>query len=122
MDSTEAAPYQKQLLDMQAALLAQLSEQRGGLVSRVEVAAEHFGKPEDSQAQVNTERDTEFAIGEHETASLAAIDAALARIAQGSYGQCTDCGVDIPAARLRAAPQALRCISCQEQFEKHHAA
>jgi DnaK suppressor protein len=74
--------------------------------------------PEDSRAQVNTERDIEFALGEHEIAHLAAIDAALERIAAGSYGECTDCGADIGTARLHVAPEAARCLGCQEKAEK----
>ena len=62
----------------------------------------------------------EFAIAEHETAELNAIDAALKRIDAGNYGECTECGVDIGAARLHAAPEAQRCIPCQEKFEHQH--
>jgi DnaK suppressor protein len=122
MDKQQAAAYQKQLLGMRATLLAQISAQRGGTVSRADAAAEHFGQPEDSRAQVATERELEFALGERETAELGAIDAALGRIEAGSYGQCTACGVSIPAARLQASPEAGRCISCQEKAEQHRPA
>ncbi|MGC1172106.1 TraR/DksA family transcriptional regulator [Polaromonas sp.] len=118
MNSQQAAPYRQQLLAQRTALLAQISAQRGGVVSRADAAAEHFGQPEDSRAQVATEREIEFALGERETAELAAIDAALGRIEAGSYGQCTDCGVSIPAARLQASPEAQRCIPCQEKVEQ----
>lgn len=43
---------------------------------------------------------------------LAEIDAALERIAAGSYGVCERCGVPIPAGRLMARPTATRCVSC----------
>lgn len=122
MDSTQAAPYRQQLLTLQAELLAQLAAQRGGQVSRADVAAEHFGQPEDSHAQTTTERELEFAISEHETAHLGAIDAALARIGAGTYGECTDCGTDIALARLQAQPEALRCIPCQTAYEHAHPA
>lgn len=112
-----SAPYQQQLLGMRSALLAQIAAQRGGTISRADAAANHFGQPEDSRAQVTTERELEFALGERETAELAAIEAALTRIEAGAYGQCTDCGVTIPAARLQASPEALRCIPCQEKAE-----
>ena len=80
MDKTQAAPFRQQLLTQQSELLAQLAAQRGGVIGRAEVAAEHFGQPEDPRAQVATERELEFALGERETAHLAAVDAALARI------------------------------------------
>jgi RNA polymerase-binding transcription factor DksA len=49
---------------------------------------------------------------------LRELEAARARIADGSYGVCADCGADIPVARLRAQPAALRCIACQQRHEK----
>jgi DnaK suppressor protein len=52
---------------------------------------------------------------------LRRIDTALARISEGSYGQCETCGQEIPEARLLAEPTALRCVQCQELFEKTHA-
>ena len=41
------------------------------------------------------------------------IDAALARIARGTYGVCVHCGVDIPAERLEFRPFAAGCVACQ---------
>ena len=48
---------------------------------------------------------------------IRAIDAALLRIAQGSYGVCTECGAAIDVQRLRASPTAQRCVSCQVSYE-----
>ena len=48
---------------------------------------------------------------------LADVEAALARINDGSYGECVDCGVEIPYARLAAYPAAKRCVACQEIAE-----
>jgi DnaK suppressor protein len=52
---------------------------------------------------------------------LRRIDGALARLSEGSYGVCEDCGQRIPEARLQAEPTALRCVRCQELYEKTHA-
>ena len=38
--------------------------------------------------------------------------AALERIKAGDYGECEDCGEDIPPGRLRLDLAALRCVSC----------
>ncbi len=122
MDKTQAAPFRQQLLTQQSELLAQLAAQRGGVIGRAEAAADHFGQPEDPRAQVATERELEFALDEHETAHLAAVEAALARIEAGTYGECTDCGTQITAARLHATPEAARCVHCQEKAEQHRRA
>lgn len=47
-----------------------------------------------------------------------AIEHALLRLAQGRFGDCTDCGGPIEAARLHYEPAAPRCIECQERFER----
>lgn len=51
---------------------------------------------------------------------LRAIDAARARMAEGTYGDCTVCGNDIPYERLEVQPTAERCIGCQGHFERTH--
>ena len=43
---------------------------------------------------------------------------ALERIRNGNYGTCTGCGKKISAARLQIKPEAMRCITCQEQYEE----
>ena len=50
-------------------------------------------------------------------AILADVEAALGRLAEGGYGECVDCGADIPYARLSAYPAAKRCVACQEVAE-----
>lgn len=117
MDATQTAVFREQLLAQQRAVLAQLTAQRGGTIGRAEAAAEHFGHPEDSRAQGATERELEFALDAHETEHLAAIDAALSRIAAGTYGECIDCGADIATDRLQVAPEARRCLACQDSVE-----
>jgi DnaK suppressor protein len=57
-------------------------------------------------------------MAERESAELIAIDEALKRVADGSFGLCVDCGVGIPAARLHANPTALRCMDCQGTLER----
>lgn len=50
---------------------------------------------------------------------LAAVDDALARMRDGTYGRCVDCGNAIAAERLEAIPHAARCISCQRRADLH---
>jgi len=39
---------------------------------------------------------------------------------RGTYGTCLDCGSQIPASRLGAVPEAVRCLDCQRHFEGAH--
>jgi DnaK suppressor protein len=45
-------------------------------------------------------------------ASLAEVDRALEKLAEGSYGRCDDCGQEIAAARLEAMPAKVNCVDC----------
>jgi DnaK suppressor protein len=47
----------------------------------------------------------------------AEIDAALARVGDGTYGVCEDCGRGIPSGRLDARPTATRCVDCAARAE-----
>ena len=49
---------------------------------------------------------------------LAAIDEALGRIDDGSYGLCEECGLDIAEGRLAALPFTRLCVSCQSDRER----
>jgi DnaK suppressor protein len=50
--------------------------------------------------------------------ALDQIDGALKRIEDGSYGQCEECGKEIPKARLEAIPYAAFCVQCASQREE----
>ena len=117
MKQAQLHALQQQLQQQRRELVEQLTRLRGGEVDRSEASAEHFGHVEDSRAQVATEREMEFAMDEHESAAIRAIDLALKRIGTGVYGDCMDCGIEIPIERLEVSPQSLRCIACQEKLE-----
>ncbi|TWU23998.1 RNA polymerase-binding transcription factor DksA [Novipirellula galeiformis] len=54
---------------------------------------------------------------EVESRELSAIEEAIARMEQGLYGDCIDCGKPIPLTRLRAIPYATDCINCRRKSE-----
>jgi RNA polymerase-binding transcription factor DksA len=48
-----------------------------------------------------------------ERTALAEAEAALERLADGTYGRCEDCWKPIAAARLELLPRARCCVQCQ---------
>jgi phage/conjugal plasmid C-4 type zinc finger TraR family protein len=72
------------------------------------------------QAMAALVTDTDNAETNRDIRELQELDAANVRVAEGSYGICNDCGDDIPIARLRAYPGAMRCITCQSVYERTH--
>ena len=93
------------------ARLASLEREFSGIVEAAQDAStddEH--DPEG--ATLAFERQHVAALAQAARAYLADIDAALARLADGSYGSCQACGQPIGAERLAARPAALTCIGC----------
>lgn len=66
----------------------------------------------EDQATQRENDETLDALDERGRHALEAIDAALGRIAAGTYGECARCGETIPDERLRAEPTAPSCIGC----------
>ena len=60
----------------------------------------------------------DIALVSRDLAELANVEQALARIDEGTYGECVDCGNPIPFERLAAYPAARRCVACQENAER----
>ena len=96
-----------------AALLAKLTELEAAAGRLDGIAVETSPDAMDDSAFAN-ERD--LAVGRlvSVTSLLAAVRAALDRIADGSYGECLECGETISAKRLAALPWAAYCRTCQE--------
>lgn len=56
-------------------------------------------------------------LAELEARELSQIERALARIKQGTYGNCEFCQTKIPVARLNALPYSTTCVKCQREME-----
>ena len=71
------------------------------------------------RASTETERSLELRTRDRQRKLLAKINAALARIKEGSYGYCIETGEPIGLKRLDARPIALLSIQAQERHEKY---
>lgn len=96
-------------------LTDQLREQMRG----VRAAAEDRGGPNaEDLSEEDTQSEIDLALMQMASETLRAIEAALRRLEQGKYGNCTACGSPIPEGRLRAMPFAVRCKECEETREE----
>lgn len=66
------------------------------------------------QAQERENDEVVDAIGNETRQSLHAIQVALDKIADGSYGECEKCGEDVGEGRLKAIPEATLCVNCAD--------
>jgi len=69
-------------------------------------------------ASATLDREIDYTLEENSGHVLVALDAALKRIDEGTYGTCTNCGGEIPAERLEAYPWASLCIDCKRKSER----
>jgi len=105
------------LLARRAGLMAQRDAHRAGR-TRSEQARDLLLQDADDAPQRDADREVDLAMADREAVGLLATEAALERLDQGSYGLCSDCGTDIPLARLRLSPTALRCVACETRQER----
>ena len=68
-------------------------------------------------AEADIQEELEFALVQMKSETLNKVNDALARLEQGSYGNCFDCGDEIAEKRLRALPFAVRCKDCEQARE-----
>jgi RNA polymerase-binding protein DksA len=69
-------------------------------------------------ATATLNREIDYTLEENSEHVLAAIDEALTRIEEGTFGTCARCGQAIAEERLEAIPYATRCIDCKRLEER----
>jgi DnaK suppressor protein len=102
-----------------------LNEHRNALLGMVE-RTEDYGREADrdvsqdpaDKASNSYTKELLFSQSTSERNTLKLIEEALARIQDGSYGECLNCSEDIQQKRLDAIPWAPYCIKCQELHEQ----
>jgi RNA polymerase-binding transcription factor len=111
MTKNELEKYKKALEAKQAQIEASLR-------NRDDIAIE---KASDTIDEVQLAGERELAIRnlDRESSLLRKVKAALARIADGSYGTCLHCEEEISPKRMNAVPWTAFCIRCQEAADRH---
>jgi RNA polymerase-binding protein DksA len=69
-------------------------------------------------ATYTLDREIDYTLEENEERVLAAIDGALERIENGTFGTCRTCGQPIAIERLEALPYTTQCIDCKRREER----
>ncbi len=69
-------------------------------------------------AAVTFDREMGYSLESNSGHVLAAIDEALRRIDEGTFGTCARCGKPIAEERLEAMPYATKCIDCKRLEER----
>ncbi|MFN3467677.1 MAG: TraR/DksA family transcriptional regulator [Candidatus Brocadiales bacterium] len=121
MDTKEIASFKKILLSLREKLVGNVNSLQGeALGKNRQDAAGDLSNVPFHMADLGTdnyERDIMIHLMENETEAVKRIDAALAKIEQGTFGICAMCSKKIPKSRLVALPHAEFCLECQRKEE-----
>ncbi len=102
----------KELEDERDSAIAELrkygADPHSERVDRIAGVDENFA----DSASATAERSEIFALIDKTRERLADAERALARMDEGTYGQCEHCGREIAEARLEARPLSVRCVEC----------
>jgi DnaK suppressor protein len=110
MDRKHLDRYKRALLEKRGAVSVTSAEAE----SPIPAAGRQQGDPVD---QANADAEAELQIRLHETNGrlLRAVEGALSRIRQGTFGICETCQKPITRARLEAVPWTRHCCDCKER-------
>ena len=128
MRATKAAKTSAVATGRYADLKQMLEDRRKEILSEVQGRirdqreADAWGKVNEvldagESSEADIQEDIEFALIQMKAETLTKINDALARLEDGAYGNCSDCGGEISDKRLRALPFAVRCKDCEEGRE-----
>ncbi len=113
MNPRQLEYFRQKLMRWRAELVAESSE------TLQHLKEESLLKPDiTDRASLETERAIELRTRDRERKLVSKIDAALARIADGSYGYCAESSEPIGLRRLEARPTATLSLDAQERHER----
>jgi RNA polymerase-binding transcription factor DksA len=114
------AEAKRRLLERGRQLRADIERERGKFDADRDAARNETVRDPGDASVADVTMDTDLAEIQRDVQELDDINAALARVATGTYGTCTDCGRPIDPSRLERVPQAARDLECQQLFDKRH--
>ncbi len=119
MNQAEMENFRQQLLHLSKRIKGEFSDLQGEALRGVGgTASGNLSDVPLHLADLGTdafEQDVSLSLLANEQQLLEEIAAAFARMEQGTYGRCENCGQEIGKERLRAVPYARFCITCASQ-------
>ncbi|MBI4670554.1 MAG: TraR/DksA family transcriptional regulator [Chloroflexi bacterium] len=106
------------MLDLQG-IHRELVQARAEMLARAQATVETAKGDDADLAAIAQNNEQVLWLAKDAQARLAAIESALLRIEQGTYGACVNCGSAIPAERLYAIPTTLCCVACQNKLGRN---
>jgi RNA polymerase-binding transcription factor len=115
MDKKKLDTFKKRLEERQQSLRKMVSRtEEDGRIADQDAAAADIA----DRAASSYTKEFLFSQSNNDRQLLQMVETALARIREGSFGECVSCGNEINPKRLEAVPWTRYCIECQEKLEK----
>jgi DnaK suppressor protein len=107
----------KMLLGKRQEIIKEIEESLGQSLTEDQQRRLESARDVGDQALMDLERELGISLMEMRNRRRQAIDEALMRLHEGTYGICAECGVEISEKRLQAVPFAKLCVECQSRAE-----
>ena len=107
----------KMLLGKRQEIIREIEESLGQSLTEDQQRRLESARDVGDQALMDLERELGISLMEMRNRRRQAIDEALMRLHEGTYGMCAECGVEISEKRLQAVPFAKLCVECQSKEE-----
>ena len=122
MSAVDTARFEQVLREERQRVLDAISylheETPGSLEDETEEIVGNSDNHLGDTASATLDREIDYSLEENSEQVLRAIDVALQRIEEGTYGTCETCGKPISEERLEAIPYATQCIDCRRKGER----
>jgi len=115
---SELAAVRAELIADRERLLEEIAIAEKGLADLIRDSGDGAGDDQADAGSKTFEREHEMSLANNARDMLEQVDHALARITDGSYGVCENCGKPIGKYRLQAFPRATLCRTCKEAEER----
>jgi DnaK suppressor protein len=110
--------FLKQASEMLEEMKRSLMREMQGRVREETEGIKDEGRDTYDLASDERDREINFILNDREREKLVAIDEALQRIADKTYGICESCEGEIQLGRLKILPFTRLCVKCQEENER----
>ena len=114
MPKKELEKYRRLLIEKKSGLMSELAKTKNAEEETTEESTQDIA----DKAVSSYTREFLYSLNDTERNTIQQIDQALARIEEGNYGFCLNCGNAMNEKRLTAIPWSRHCVDCQELEEK----
>ena len=114
MPKRDLEKYRRLLQEKKSTLSNDLAKTRNAEEETIEESTQDIA----DKAVSSYTREFLYSLSDTDRTTLVRIDEALARVEDGTYGTCVNCGQAMAEKRLTAVPWAPHCVDCQELAEK----